>query len=102
MRVKHFLLLAMVCLIAVPLLEGQSAPPAEEEEFKVISQPYEPQDATAIRVQSTMVEVNVVVRDAKGKPISGLKREDFEVYDQGKPQTISFFNEDLAHPRRRS
>lgn len=98
MRFKHFLLLVIVCLIAVPLLKGQSAPPAEEEEFKVISQAYVPQDSSAIRVQSTMVEVNVVVRDAKGNTISGLKREDFEIDDQGKPQRISFFNEDLAHP----
>jgi VWFA-related protein len=103
-RFKHFLLLAMVCLIAVLLLEGQSvlkgqsAPPAEVEEFKVISQAYVPQDAHAIRIQSTMVEVNVVVRDAKGDPISGLKREDFEVYDQGKQQKISSFTAELAHP----
>jgi len=97
-RFKHFLLLAIVCLTAVPFLHGQSAPPAEEEEFKVISQPYVPQDSNAIRVQSTMVEVSVVVRDGKGNPISGLKREDFEIDDQGKPQRISFFNEEVAHP----
>lgn len=98
MRFKHFLLLAMVCLIAVPLLKGQSTPPAEVEEFKVISQAYVPQDAHAIRIQSTMVEVNVVVRDAKGNPITGLKREDFEVYDQGKQQNISSFTAELSHP----
>ncbi len=98
MRVKKIALLVMVCLTAVSLLKGQSAPPAEEEEFKVISQAYVPQDPHAIRVQSTMVEVNVVVRDAKGKTISGLKRDDFEIYDQGKQQNISFFNEELANP----
>ncbi len=91
MRIKHIFLLVLVCLLAVPLLMGQSAPPAEEPEFKIANQEYVPQDAHAIRVQSTMVEVNVVVRDAKGKTISGLKREDFEVYDQGKQQKISSF-----------
>jgi VWFA-related protein len=97
-RTKHILLLVMVCLMAVSLLKGQSATPAPEEEFKIISQAYEPQDPHAIRVQSTMVEVNVVVRDAKGKTVSGLKREDFEVDDQGKPQTITSFSMELAHP----
>jgi VWFA-related protein len=96
-RFKHFLLLAIICLIAVPLLKGQSTPPAEEEEFNVVSQEYVPQDPHAIRVQNTTVEVNVVVRDAKGNPISGLKREDFEVYDQGKQQKISLFSAELAH-----
>jgi len=97
-RVKHILLLLLVCLFAVSLLQGQSAPPDSEEEFKVGSQAYVPQDTHAIRVQSTMVEVNVVVRDAQGKTISGLKREDFEVYDQGKQRKITSFSADVAHP----
>ena len=98
LRTKHILLLVIVCLMAVSLLKGQSAAPAPEEEFKIVSQAYEPQDPHAIRVQSTMVEVNVVVRDKNGKTIPGLKREDFEVDDQGKPQTITSFNEEVAHP----
>jgi VWFA-related protein len=97
-RIKHLLWLVVVCLLAVPLLQGQSAPSAEEDEFKIASQPYVPQDPHAIRVQNTTVEVNVVVRDAHGKPISGLTKEDFEVYDQGKQQKISLFNAELAHP----
>ena len=94
MRIKHIQLLVLVCLLAVPLLRGQSA---EEDEFKIASQAYIPQDPHAIRVQSTMVEVNVVVRDARGKPISGLKKEDFEVYDQGKQQKISSFSAEVAN-----
>jgi VWFA-related protein len=94
-RIKPVLILVAVCLMAVPLLQGQTA---SEDEFKVASQPYVPQDPNAIRVQTTMVDVTVVVRDSHGKTISGLKREDFEILDQGKPQTISFFNEDVAHP----
>jgi VWFA-related protein len=93
-RIKHIQLLVFVCLLAVPLLRGQSA---EEDEFKIASQAYIPQDPHAIRVQSTMVEVNVVVRDARGKPISGLKKEDFEVYDQGKQQKISSFSAEVAN-----
>jgi VWFA-related protein len=98
LRTKRILLLVMVCLMAASLLKGQSATTAPEEEFKIVSQAYEPQDPHAIRVNSTMVEVNVVVRDKNGKTIPGLKREDFEVDDQGKPQTITLFNEEVAHP----
>jgi VWFA-related protein len=97
-RFKHFLLLVCVCLAAVPVLLGQNQSAAPEEEFKVASQPYIPQDPHAIRVQATMVDVTVVVRDSHGKPISGLKKEDFEVYDQGKQQKISSFNAEVAHP----
>jgi len=97
-RIKYFLPFVIVCLLAVPLLQGQSPAPVEEPEFKIASQPYVPQDPHAIRVQTTMVDVNVVVRDSHGKPISGLRKEDFEVYDQGKLQKISSFTAEVAHP----
>lgn len=37
------------------------------------------------------VEVVVIVRDKKGQPVRGLKREDFEIRDNGKVQTIGTF-----------
>jgi VWFA-related protein len=45
-----------------------------------------------IRSQSNLIVVPVVVRDAKGKPVSGLTRDDFEVFDNKKPQAISHFS----------
>ncbi|MCX6617075.1 MAG: VWA domain-containing protein [Acidobacteria bacterium] len=44
-----------------------------------------------LRVTTRLVQVDVVVRDKKGQPITDLKQEDFEVTDQGKPQKISVF-----------
>ena len=44
-----------------------------------------------LRVTARLVQVDVVVRDKKGQPITDLKQEDFEVTDQGKPQKISVF-----------
>jgi VWFA-related protein len=35
--------------------------------------------------------VRVVVRDANGKPVAGLQKEDFELLDRGKEQSISQF-----------
>ena len=66
MRAKLILLAAFAILAIVPLLLSQTTSQSEPE-IKIASQPYIPQDPHAIRVQSTMVEVNVVVRDAKGK-----------------------------------
>jgi Ca-activated chloride channel homolog len=35
----------------------------------------------------------VVLTDKQGTPITGLKPEDFEILEEGKPQTISYFTE---------
>lgn len=35
--------------------------------------------------------VRVVVRDAQGKPVGNLRKEDFELFDNKKPQNITYF-----------
>jgi VWFA-related protein len=40
----------------------------------------------------SLVLVPVVVRDRHGRPIGNLKKEDFQLLDQGAPQTISAFS----------
>ncbi len=45
-----------------------------------------------IQVKSRLVVVRVVVRDSTGKPIKGLHKEDFGVFDQGKEQAIEQFD----------
>jgi len=55
--------------------------------------------ATTFKLRVNLVQVRVVVRDAKGNLIEGLKREDFQVYDQGKLQTISTFGVETPKSR---
>ena len=50
------------------------------------------QDLYRLRVESELVLVNVVVRDKQGKPVTGLKAEDFTLLEEGKPQKISSFD----------
>jgi len=45
-----------------------------------------------LRVSSDMVRIDVVVTDKSGKPIKGLRAEQFTVTDDGKPQAISSFS----------
>jgi hypothetical protein len=37
--------------------------------------------------------VDAVVTDRKGEPVAGLQKKDFEILEDGKPQTISVFEE---------
>ena len=48
---------------------------------------------TTLRITSRAVLVDVTVTDRSGKPVTGLKRDAFSVLEQGKPQTISYFEE---------
>lgn len=57
-----------------------------------VQSPSEP--SFQLKVKSNLVLLRVVARDAKGNPIRGLKKEDFRVFDQGKEQTISQFDEE--------
>jgi VWFA-related protein len=51
----------------------------------------EPQPSVRFTASANLVIVNVSVRDPSGAPIEGLTRDDFEIFEDGKPQTISVF-----------
>ena len=53
---------------------------------------------TTIQSKVRLVLVDVVVTDGKGEPVTGLHKGDFEVSEDGKPQTISSFQEHLGAP----
>ena len=56
------------------------------------------EELETFQVKVNLVEVRVVVRDAQGNAVGNLKQEDFLLFDDKKPQTITKF----AVERRRS
>jgi len=55
-----------------------------------------PADEDVIRVSSNLVNLDVMVKDKKGKPLTDLKAEDFTLSENGVPQNILFFDSTLA------
>ena len=55
------------------------------------ARPQKPVEEPAIRISTELVQLDVVVTDKKGKVVSGLSKSDFELYENGKKQQISFF-----------
>ncbi len=54
-----------------------------------------PPQAPPIHVTTHLVQIGVIVRDRHG-PVENLTKDDFAVFDRGKPQTISAFTAESA------
>jgi VWFA-related protein len=61
-------------------------------EVSIDTQPYTP-PSTILRAETNLVETDLTVRDANGHAVPGLQSSDFEVFDNGVPQTIAAFSE---------
>jgi Ca-activated chloride channel family protein len=53
---------------------------------------------TTIRVNVKLVNVFSTVTNAGGAPVSTLKQEDFQIFEDGKPQTIAVFQRESELP----
>ena len=67
---------AVVPLPAAPPPSAQAAKPGQ----------------SPLRVSSDLVRIDVEVTDKSGKPIKGLRQDQFTITDDGKPQAISSFS----------
>ncbi|HTS12575.1 MAG TPA: VWA domain-containing protein [Candidatus Limnocylindrales bacterium] len=101
----------LACSVAIlaPAAYSQSSPPAAAAAPPQSSSAQAPASATQppaadkpemdthdsiIPLQSrvNLVPIRVVVRDPKGQILTSLRKEDFQVFEDGKPQDISFFS----------
>src|SRR5690242_14264249 len=53
------------------------------------------QDEDVVKVKSNLVNIDVIVKDKKGKYISDLKPEDFTIIENGVAQKLEFFDAPL-------
>jgi VWFA-related protein len=55
---------------------------------------------STFKLRVNLVQVHVIVRGDAGKPVGGLHQEDFQLYDNGKLQTITTFGVEDAQSRK--
>jgi VWFA-related protein len=70
--------------------DAQKPPPQATAELSAHDAP------ATFSTKVNLVMVPVVVRDAKGKAIGTLQKEDFQLFDKGKPQVIARFSVEKA------
>ncbi len=84
-----------------PALKPQDAPaPNPKPESDTKTEVSIQDSGTTFHLRVNLVQVHVVVRDNKGKPVENLRKEDFLLYDQGKLQPITTFSVETQQTRR--
>jgi VWFA-related protein len=84
-----------------PTAQAPSAPSGQTPANALPAGPSPQPDSApiaTIRTFTNLVVIDVVVSDSKGNPVHGLKREDFTLLENGKPQNIKSFDEHTALP----
>ncbi len=52
----------------------------------------EQDDSDIVRITTNLVQLDVVVTDSKGNQVTDLKSENFEMFEDGRPQQITNFS----------
>ena len=94
MRIRFLATLSAAVLFATSGVWGQatSSPQAPQT-------PAAPQrPGVVFRATGELILVNVDVRDKNGLPVKGLKQEDFQVTEDGKPQEVTNFKYEEVAP----
>src|SRR5215831_11805947 len=98
-------LLASLCVVCAGarFIAAQAPQQATSQEHTTPPAPPDaPQDQQdpryRLNVNVELVNVTATVLDAQGKYLDGLKVDDFQVFEDGQPQKISFFSHDLRVP----
>ena len=97
---KFFALLLIAGLSLAPIsasAQQQAAPSAVPTSVPAPAPPQQSQvppsnPAAVLRAQSELVRIDVEVTDGSGKPIKGLRADQFSITDDGKEQKISVFS----------
>ncbi|MGA8491380.1 MAG: VWA domain-containing protein [Terriglobales bacterium] len=99
-----FVLLVIVVAVAhaqvpkPPWASGGTGKPASTDNSKSNGSSPAQNPGTTLKVDVKLVNVFVTVTDEHGAPVAGLKKEDFALLEDGKPQTISVFDKESALP----
>lgn len=75
-----------------PAPTPQGAPAPKSAPQKTAAGGEEVDDDDVVRIETQLVSVPAVVTDRTGRPLTGLKAADFQVYEDGRPQKIANFS----------
>ena len=81
-----------------PEMKGTQAPQGPEATQSQVPLKSDDGQVPTIKVQTRLVNVALNVVDAKGAPVAGLGKDDFEILEDGKVQKLSYFEKESSTP----
>ena len=94
---KRVLIMCALALIATHKVAGQNV---QQPKPSVQNSKAEQADEETISFEAALVNTRVSVRDAQGRFVSGLTRNDFTVLEDGREQPIIYFSQESDQPLR--
>lgn len=93
MRASVVLLWLVLTAAYVPAFPQNKPGEARQHDSQTASQERPgPEKEDVVRISVTLVQLDAVVTDKKGKPVTDLQKDDFEIYEDGKRQYITNFS----------
>ncbi len=78
---------------AQPPANAQQSVPAQQPATQQPSTPQQPEpDDDVVKISTKLVQVDVVVTDKSGKPVTDLKPEEVQIFEDGRSQKITHFS----------
>jgi VWFA-related protein len=77
---------ALAALVCLPAMSQESQPPQDQEPLETL------------KVDVNVVNVFFNAKDKKGLLIPNLKKEDFQLFEEGKPQAAKYFSAETNQP----
>src|SRR5438477_6010068 len=81
----------LAILLTLGLLTASATQTLQQQQRTTVQQQPRSEDAV-IRINVNLVQVDAVVTDSKGRPVTDLTKDDFEVFQDKRPQTITAFS----------
>ena len=88
----RFLALALLILVTAATASQAAPTPVQSTPAESAADVASSSPNLTIKSRSNLVQVRVVVRDADDKPVTGLKAQDFQIFDENQLQTIRTFS----------
>lgn len=89
-----------ISTLSIALFMTMQVPAAASALLQVDPQDKKKPDQGGIKLSTELVQIDVLVTGKDNKAVGGLKREDFELYDNSKPQQITTFSYEQTDKHR--